>query len=410
MLISVIVSFFNIKYLSFFKRGKTMENVKKIEEMIDEFKRKYPLTNFNLMGNKEKESYVFLMNYIFKSYCESSYKDLCVDCWKKLSYEYHPLKLYKYYSYDDFNLYSFNNQLLFLLKNDCLKKENVLCEDLNFKIEEIILDYDNNINKVFIMLMESIIDEIMENYSLKYREIIKLCFNSRVKNNTKNYKEIIEDFAYFLNGKDRLNLIDETRRIQKIVNNQKFKDNFVFFLKMLLDLNKINKSIYTCRFSEKYFEDSLWSDDANNGDGFCLEYDLNEFMKQDALFLKFVPLLYFKKRTISLRTILEKIIFYYDNDLEFIEYYNTIKNLIISFMFVNQEQYSSENEWKILLNSQINHKDCISFKCIKSIYLGDKLSEEKRNKLISIAQDMDIAIFMRKKDNNGSFNYFRILN
>ena len=49
-------------------------------------------------------------------------------------------------------------------------------------------------------------------------------------------------------------------------------------------------------------------------------------------------------------------------------------------------------------------------KCIKSIYLGDKLSEEKRNKLISIAQDMDIAIFMRKKDNNGSFNYFRILN
>ena len=79
-----------------------MENVKMIEEMIDEFKRKYPLTNFNLMGNKEKESYVFLMIYIFKSYCESSYKDLCVDRWKKLSYEYHPLKLYKYYSYDGF--------------------------------------------------------------------------------------------------------------------------------------------------------------------------------------------------------------------------------------------------------------------------------------------------------------------
>lgn len=115
-------------------------------------------------------------------------------------------------------------------------------------------------------------------------------------------------------------------------------------------------------FSEDYNSNLMWSHYADMHQGFCIEYDTNNF--KDMIKSKLFPVLYSEKK------------------LDITKDLNECKNSAIlkGFVYKNIE-WSYEKEWRIVAFK--NDRNAIyDKKSIKSIYLGAKCPEDKRIEIL----------------------------
>lgn len=177
---------------------------------------------------------------------------------------------------------------------------------------------------------------------------------------------------------------------------QKFDLNILYedikqvFKKNVIGIKRRCRSI---SFTEKINNLNMWDHYANGGDGFVIEYsidNLNVFDKKGKMVGSFYPVAYDNKPfdiTKSFKNI-------YKN--EFFSRYGVNLNLPINNddfikvqLFKSKEYYEVEKEWRVLsldIDKNIYLKP-------SAIYLGPLLKEKDRNRLIEIAVKKSIDLY-----------------
>ena len=210
------------------------------------------------------------------------------------------------------------------------------------------------------------------------------------------------------------NMFDMGQIPQEIINmlkicGKEIDNNYInMFKNQNLDLNVLyedikkvfNKNIIgikrRCRsisFTEKINNLSMWDHYANGGDGFVIEYsidNLNVYDKKGKMVGSFYPVAYDNKPF----DITKSFINIYKN--EFFSRYGINLNLPIDNddfikvqLFKSKECYKVEKEWRVLafdIDKNIYLKP-------SAIYLGPLLKEKDRNRLIEIAVEKSIDVY-----------------
>ncbi len=155
-------------------------------------------------------------------------------------------------------------------------------------------------------------------------------------------------------------------------------------------VQKFNRSVQetmkTCSFCEHFDSILMWSHYADCHKGFCIEYDLNQWQKDDIRRRLLYPVIY-------------------QNELfDFTDYliqsigYKKFNNLyaIISCA-TKSDQWKYEKEWRMIFNVGPGfNEDDYRMNCQKRVILGCRMDEDYKKEVISICQANKLEICQAK--------------
>lgn len=144
-------------------------------------------------------------------------------------------------------------------------------------------------------------------------------------------------------------------------------------------------------FTTNPFSQLMWGGQyANNHQGFCIEYtiDPNDEEYKD-VYLNLFPVIYAKIRTNAAKQIIT-------NDVDITE--DELWSLYMNGILRKSIDWSYQNEWRLL---SLNRKDFnIRFFPITKVYLGSRMSKEKRLEVIKICKEKNVPYIGVVKDND----------
>lgn len=176
------------------------------------------------------------------------------------------------------------------------------------------------------------------------------------------------------------------------------------------DFEEINKKI------------QMWSHYADNHKGFCAEYDISslqeetvlnldkyQFYKQKETYLDerlkasikggLFPIIYTSERVNLPVTRLHRLKL---NDLDELGKRCKMDGLIYKTFIVKASCWSYEKEWRIILNGKIcsYYDNRIPFPYISKLYLGCKMEDNIKDRLLEIGDKLGIKVEIMKMDSN----------
>lgn len=315
-----------------------------------------------------------------------------------------PQKLYRYRSCTDYNIHS--------LENDEIWGSSLL--NLNDSFEGIpIFDLEKINQEINGLFCKEILQEYVEKllkfgYPYEYKNMIpseaKKSFSKNLEEGLKNKKLAIEKLYDFFDS-NKVNFINNLNillgdLIEKIYKN--------------IDLYRSFKKI-AC-FSTDYKSSLMWGHYADGNKGFVIEYNLSELIKKcsmkckkenlkkcDSLGLNYllVPVIYRKNSYDGTDFLIQNIMYNFlsiifnpNNTNEQIKYFDTDTLFYLKLMLNKSEAWSYEKEWRLVANLQLKTEqftpECI-LKCKpKKIFLGARMKEENRKKIIEICKRKNI--------------------
>lgn len=150
---------------------------------------------------------------------------------------------------------------------------------------------------------------------------------------------------------------------------------------------KMQKTTKICCFSEINDSILMWSHYANNHKGFCIEYNFTKEGIDRSLTEQLQPVLY--------QDNLFNIGHYFHENGEKMNPFVTMYNAI-----VKSTEWSYEKEWRI---TYVNEKEKGYSKKLfspQAIYLGAKMSEVEKERMIEMARKKQIEVYQMKMKNN----------
>ena len=121
----------------------------------------------------------------------------------------------------------------------------------------------------------------------------------------------------------------------------------------------------------------MWSHYADWHRGFCIEYNLEKFKKDDYQRRFLFPVIYS------------------DELFDITQYWYSANNLYPILMAIHKnKKWSYEEEWRLIFPGGIIENDgYYNFGLPKAIYLGTKILQENANKIIKIATKKNVSVF-----------------
>lgn len=314
-----------------------------------------------------------------------------------------PKKLYRYRNCADYNISSLENGEIW---GSPLSSFNDLEEgNFHFNIEKIKKDFNDTFSETGI---EKIIDNIEKSNFKFFNRFLKMVsrinrriFQKKLKKvlkNENNKKIFLEKIKKELNFKRKI--------LTKPLN---------YFLKKLLSEKFGKNSIYrkrikaTCLAAE-YNSELLWGYYTDNYQGFVIEYDFSEIIKNQILEFKdnklefnyfIAPIIYTTERFDMTDILIQELVFnmlnssLYDFEIKKgLKYFDIDKLLDIKIIFNKLDKWKHEKEWRLIINSKNYKKDGKAELIVKcnptKVYLGMRMKEEDKNKIIEICKKNSI--------------------
>lgn len=151
--------------------------------------------------------------------------------------------------------------------------------------------------------------------------------------------------------------------------------------------------------SETYKNNHQWAMYSDGGKGFCIGYHIKPKTAQEwSLIPNLLPIYYGEKQPLMITKML-------DEALEYAVRPETLQDLI------NQEaeslhislntktpQWIGEEEWRFGIPKIQVESNAVPFDFAESIYLGENLDDEWKDKLLVIAREQGLAVYQRKLD------------
>lgn len=194
------------------------------------------------------------------------------------------------------------------------------------------------------------------------------------------FKKVMENDLDFGNDKDK---IDKLWQIRKNEMDEIILQNH----NAMLERTKRNS--YISCFSECNKSRLMWAHYADNYSGFCIEYDFTD-----------------EEVRIEIKRMLVPVI-YRNSPIDLTDYFlksDNFNNLIsIYFSMIKHTDWNYEKEWRLVVpgGEEFGTFNQDSGR-IKSIYLGNKMKDEEKALLVSIAKIRSIEVYELKLN---EFNY-----
>lgn len=169
--------------------------------------------------------------------------------------------------------------------------------------------------------------------------------------------------------------------LEELINKLSEKDDKYKNPKYLNDVRMINQDIretaLVCSLSENGTDKDMWTRYANYGKGFCIEYNFEEFFKEQKVIY---PVVY--------GNIVKSISEFIDKQKVYID---------ILLKKTDELNWSTQEEWRIIRNAnkheKENHGALIDTPKPTAIYLGYYIDEKLQNEIKFICQNNNIDLY-----------------
>lgn len=183
-------------------------------------------------------------------------------------------------------------------------------------------------------------------------------------------------------------------------NQQPTKDAIEGFLKEYLNFNnRMRNELLVFCLAEERDNQAMWETYADGATGFCVEYEIpNDTFLGQRMLMNLLPIYYGRKEPIKFFDILIRGL-NAKNQVNGISYEDYERWFLSSY--TKDPSYSFQKEWRIVFTGDMGvNKQFFPF--VKSIILGEKISEDYKAKLIDLAKRKGFDIYQRKLNISGS--------
>lgn len=354
-----------------------------------------------------KINYLFFINFINDR--EKKHYD---DKWNKVIFPQLPKKLYKYQKNSDKYLNSlFQKQVWFASPKNWDDTNDIT---VRYDLEQFIKSIKSNYASFSVDLAKRIIDEEYSNYcnidddnylliSNIYRKYINLDL-------TCNIPLLKAELRKHFNDSEINIIISLVKKIMKLVKNHKFKHEYEKGLKSLFNINEVRNSIYCYCVTESYDNVDMWRDYADDGNGYCIEYNFESANANDEILKYLFPMFYGDKELINFFDIYSNLIKIQIGKGKIKDLFDDEMWKLVFSMFTKSIEYEKENEWRFIIsNKECKDGKLVNFDYISAIYLGDKVDLLTEEKIIKFANDNSITIYKRIAYDNTNYSYKKII-
>lgn len=360
------------------------------------------------MTNEEKKQFIINAHKLYMKY--RPYDAASIDDVKKnedefwskyysLFYDKMPKSLYKYRKINCYSLKCLeNDEAWFSHPKDF---DDTMDSTLNNDIEKELDDFEKNPQKIIKELSKAFICAFASKYGVSIdTSMIDDVFPLFNEDGTINDVDVKK----YLSKKMPEYEIEECVKRLKInctgLINEKAKESVKKFLNTYLEMNdRIRSEPLTFSLAEENNNQAMWSLYADESKGFCIEYSFspNDFLGQRML-LNLFPIYYGDKPLIKFFDVLIRGM-YSVNNINGISYEDYQEWFLSAY--TKDKSYEFQKEWRITFDKTMGG-NLQKFPFIKSIILGERISEIDAKKIINIAKKKNIPIYQRKFNKSSS--------
>lgn len=297
--------------------------------------------------------------------------------------------IYRFYKTNQNNLDALRNKYIWLSQPSSYKDSHD---------SPILFEFENQeykIQKVFI----------------KYLPLLLISKNIVNFNSIIHLPEIQKEYKSILNTKELIDLGD----INGILEKYKIPHNIITLFMEKLEAEFKNEEMYnkfysdfkktienaknyyfTCCFTEKYINEKLWEEYAHNYEGFCIEYEVsvNLFNNYDLSTPFFRQIVYRNPKKIDFSRMVELTLRKEIGENVEDEIYEMDRELINQLRH-KKESYMYEQETRLYIVNTPVVSQAYKFDNAKKIFLGYKMKNYNKTRLIKIANYLGLEIYQQ---------------
>lgn len=361
------------------------------------------------MNNNEKNQFIISIHRLLMSIRQYDEKndlafmkekeDLMWEQFKRDYYPQQPKSLFKYRKVNNQNLFNLENDIVWFSKP--VDFGDTVDFTLNTDIEAELEDFEKHpqeyTKKVAIAFINFWLRQYGQTVDEKMVEMVLPLFNDDGEISENDAKAFLSDkMPEYSSDVYSKKLYEATQ----LPNQQPIKDTIKGFLNNYLDFNnRLRNGSYVFCLAEEGNNQAMWETYADGATGFCIEYQIpsKTFLGQRML-MNLLPIYYGAKEPLKLFDILVKGLTA-NKQVNGISYEDYEKWFLSSY--TKDPSYAFQKEWRIVFTENMGGNKQ-SFPFVKSIILGEKISEDNKKILVDLANRKGFEVYQRKLNTSGS--------
>lgn len=360
------------------------------------------------MTNEEKLKFI-QYNYVNARALEllsTDRKELFLRQWAKETLTIVPTHLYKYRVCNENNLNMIRNRTAWF---SCPSTWNdpidvTVSYDLEKDSKMLKEKEDELAAKMALTFINKYIESFCEQKKFVTAEEVKKVYYGAFEGESGiNPKRIIFYLTPIVGEKPAKQIAVKTQEAFSMVNTPKFREQVFGGLEKMMHFNDIRNTMRMYSLSETYENNHQWAMYADGGKGFCIGYHIKPKTEREwRLIPNLLPIYYGDKRPLMITRML-------DEALEYVVRPETLQDLINQeaeslYISLNTKtlQWIGEEEWRFGIPKIQAESNVVSFDFAESLYLGENIEEEWKEKLLEIAKEQGLLAYQRKLDSTKS--------
>ena len=317
-----------------------------------------------------------------------------------------PIKLYKYRSCSDNNLAVLKNKTAWfscpITWNDPI--DVTVSYDME-KDNKLLQDYINQIvGKTAFSLVNRYIESFCERKKFVTADQVKKAYYDSFNGERKvDLKRIVAVLTPIVGEIPARQIAVKTQEAFLAAEQMNFKEKYLNGLDGLRNFNNIKDELLMYSLSETYDNNHQWAMYADGGKGFCIGYRIEpKNLREASLIRNLLPIYYGEKQPLMITKYLDETLTYTMRTETIDELPKQESAKLFVSLYTKTIEWVGEQEWRFSIPRQQAESNAISFDFAESIYLGEKIEDEWKDKILEIARDQGLVVYQRNLDSTKS--------
>lgn len=360
------------------------------------------------MTNEEKLKFL-KYNYVNSRTFELIHdhgKDTFMRAWAEEILTIVPTHLYKYRACNEDNLNMLRNRTAWF---SCPSTWNDPIDvTVSYDLDKDLQMLQDNIDKIVIKIAFTFVNQYIESFCEQKKfvtadEVKTIYYGAFQGEQYINPERIVAYLTPVVGEIPARQIAVKTQEAFMMVYKPEYKQNIINELDKMMSFNNIRDNMFMYSLSETYENNHQWAMYADGGKGFCIGYHIKpKTAKEWSLIPNLVPIYYGEKQPLMITRML-------DEALEYAVRPETLQDLINQeaeslYISLNTKtsQWIGEEEWRFGISKFQAESNVVPFDFAESIYLGENIEDNWKDKLLEIAREQGLAVYKRKLDSTKS--------
>lgn len=355
-----------------------------------------------MMTNEEKLNFI-KANYKSARCWEllpSDEKEVFYDEWIKTIIKIIPINLYKYRRCNDDNLSALRNKKAWFSNPSTWNDPIDVTVQYNLEKDINRLDetFDDYVLKFAFMFINQYIDSFCEQKKFVTADKVKEVYYSTFKvKEVFNPNRMIAFLTPVVGDKTARQITVKTQDALNQVLSPEFKKKIIDGFSKVLGFNDIKNKCIMFSLSETYSNNHQWAIYADEGKGFCIGYEIIPKNKREASLLpELLPIYYGERKVLLLTRMLDECLEYSIIPETLNDLVNQETESLYISLHTKSLEWNGEQEWRCNIPIDKVDSNLIDFDFAKTLYLGENIGADWKEKLIEIAKEQNLKVYQRK--------------